>query len=661
MDSKITIPYKWSFYDDNQGINHSRIQEAIIKKGDLIIGCIRSSSSDEELEITSSIPTGISLIKSISYNTAGSNNPDSISTLVYQATTDMTATLTFRARRYPNNINFSVAAIFRNAELVAINNNNSNDSNDRGTPDQILPTNRSNGMGVLLVNRYTPNEKTEKYTKILETIRDSGPTMLTLDNVRKQDAMPPSISHSGGLYSAIIAILLAPALIGPDKPTNLSPSGSSSSPAMVGSNPTFAWSYSSPDVGSVQKAYQLVIKKKIDNSLLRDTGKVASGSSTHKTPVYFLAPDTEYYYTVKVWDQYDNASPESDRQYIKAYKAPIATPVSPLGSEDKPGGASLAPTLKWEYYDPQGIEKYAFEIRIVRKSDNSLVKAPALVISSQSQYDMPLGELKAGELYAWTVRVISEEHIGSVHTPIQYFITNTPPSAPTLTLPVNTHRTSTNPIFEAIAGSDPENDKQSFVIRIASDEQFTQDIRYYNSEFNYKNWSYHDGHEWQPFEDYKLSNDIVKGKKIRFDMRDSEPLLKNKTYYWSMAGADGATGAFGSWSTTQSIRVGNVLQFQLKEPIMDKVEAHRLVMNAVYKIANDGANPARLLVEVSNNAFDDSPTWEDMTQAFLNRDYLELQNRLKQADKWGLNVRITVFANDSLGPIEFDAFGFSYD
>ncbi|MCR8940376.1 hypothetical protein O0555_24180, partial [Brevibacillus laterosporus] len=246
-------------------------------------------------------------------------------------------------------------------------------------------------------------------------------------------------------------------------------------------------------------------------------------------------------------------------------------------------------------------------------------------------------------------------------TPEQYFITNTPPSAPTLTSPVDTYRTSVNPIFEAIAGSDPENDKQSFVIRIASDEQFTQDIRYYNSEFNYKNWSYYDGHEWQLFDDYKLSNDVVKGKRIRFDMRDSEPLLKNKTYYWSMAGVDGTTGAFGNWSKTQSIRVGNVLQFQLKEPIMDKVEAHRLVMNAVFKIANDGANPARLLVEVSNNAFDDSPTWEDMTQAFLNRDYLDLQNRVKQANKWGLNVRITVFANDSLGPIEFDAFGFSYD
>ncbi|RFB33417.1 hypothetical protein [Brevibacillus sp. VP] len=647
MDSKITIPYKWSF--DKDPIS----QDVTLKKGDMIIGFARSPNTDVSLQITSTNGS-LAYTKNVAYNTGGVQ-PDSISAVIYTAMSDMTTTLTFATSMKE----YTIAAVFRNAELVGHNNL----PHGRGTPQQTLPENKHNGMGILLVNRLSTGASLPSYTPIVQ----AGPTlnsahMFVIDNIRKQDAQPASISDGGGNYSAIVAFLLATAVKGPYKPTNLSPSGSSSSPAMVGSDPTFAWSYSSPDVGSIQKAYQLVIKKKIDNSLFYDTGKVANSSSTKKTPLYFMTPDTEYYYTVKVWDQYDNPSPESDRQYIKTYKVPIVTPVSPLGSKDKPGGASLAPTLKWDYYDPQGIEKYAFEI-VIRKSDseNSLVIPIPFVITSQNQYEVHPGILKAGELYNWTVRVCSQEHIFSVHTPIQYFITNTPPSAPTLTLPVNTYRTNTNPIFEALAGNDPENDRQSFVIRIASDEQFTQDIRYYNGEFNYKNWSYYDGHEWKAFDDHKLSNDIVKGKKIRFDMRDSEPLLKNKTYYWSMAAVDGTTGAFGNWSTTQSIRVGNVLQFQLKEPIFDKVEAHRLVMNAVYKIAEDGTTPAKLLVEVSNNAADESPTWEDMTQAFLNRDYLELQNRVKQADKWGLNVRITVFANDSLGPIEFDAFGFSFD
>ncbi|WP_068791799.1 hypothetical protein [Brevibacillus laterosporus] len=79
---------------------------------------------------------------------------------------------------------------------------------------------------------------------------------------------------------------------------------------------------------------------------------IESGSSTHKVTAYLQA-DTEFYYTVRVWDQYNNASLVIDNT-LKPYKAPTATPLSPVGSRDKPGGASLASILKWDYYDPQG-------------------------------------------------------------------------------------------------------------------------------------------------------------------------------------------------------------------------------------------------------------------------------------------------------------------
>ncbi|NKQ20698.1 hypothetical protein [Brevibacillus laterosporus] len=649
MGSTITIPYKWNFSKD------PNTQNVTLKKGDLIVGFVRSSSGYEKFEITSN-QGGISLLKSSAYNTAG-NIPDSISAVVYIVMNDVNAVLTFRSLKDGTSVRSSIAAVFRNAELVAFDSL----GYQQGTPDQTLPTNKQNGMGILLINRYTPHPQTENYTVTLQTDdTGAGATMLTLDNISKQHAKSAELSNKGTSFSAIVAILLAPAIIGPNKPTNLSPSGSSSSPTMVGSKLSIAWSYSSPDVGSVQKSKRVVIRKKVDNSILMDTGRVISGSSTHDIAPYNLRADTDYYYTVQVWDQYDNPSLESDRQYFKTYKAPTATALTPIGSKDKPGGTSLTPTLKWAYNDPQGIKQYTFDIKVKRVSDNFTVDNPSLT-SIQSQYTILPGRLEAGVLYSWSVRVESVENLWGEWTPEQYFITNRPPSAPTLTSPVDTYRTSTNPIFEAIAGSDPENDRQGFVIELASDEQFTQDTRVCNSKTDYKNWSYYDGHEWKPFDDYTLSNETIQGKKIRFDMLEEVPLTSNTTYYWRMAGVDGTTGALDNWSTTQSIRVGNVLQFQLKEPIMDKVEAHRLVMNAVYKIANDGANPAKLLIEVSNNSFDDSPTWEDMTQAFLNRDYLDLQNRVKQADKWGLNVRITVFANDSLGPIEFDAFGFSYD
>ncbi|MGG3873147.1 hypothetical protein [Brevibacillus laterosporus] len=650
MDSRIKIAHKWSFDKD------SNLRYVDLKKGDLIIGFVRSPKSNVTIDITSN-KGNISYINRIAYNTYG-GIVDSIAAVIYTVTSDVSTTLTFSSES--DTLKYAMAAIFRNAELIAFESK----GHKSGTPEQVLPANKHNGMGVLLVNRHTPNAQTSLYKELLEIKGAKGDetagsgSVLVLDNIRKQYAMPPDISHGADKYSAAIAVLLATAIVGPDKPTNLNPAGTISSPVTVDAAFTISWSYSSPDVGSAQKYYQVVIQKKIDDRAVYNTGMVESGSGTHKVTAN-LQPDTEYYYIVRVWDQYNNDSLESDRQYFKTYKAPTSTPLSPVGSRDKPEGASLAPTLEWKYYDPQGKTQTHFDIVVKRVSDNSTALYYT-VPSTQSHYEVSAGKLEAGMLYSWSVRVQSDS-FWSEWTPEQYFITNIPPSPPTLTLPVNTYRTDVNPIFEAIAGSDPENDRQGFVIELALDEQFTQDTRVYNSKTDFRNWSYHDGHEWQPFDDYTLSNDTVKGKKIRFDMLESEPLVKNKTYYWRMAGVDGTTEVAGAWSTTHSIRVGNVLQFQLKEPIMDKVEAHRLVMNAVYKIANDGANPARLLVEVSNNAFDDSPTWEDMTQAFLNRDYLELQNRLKQADKWGLNVRITVFANDSLGPIEFDAFGFSYD
>nr|WP_236871291.1 hypothetical protein [Brevibacillus laterosporus] len=61
-----------------------------------------------------------------------------------------------------------------------------------------------------------------------------------------------------------------------------------------------------------------------------------------------------------------------------------------------------------------------------------------------------------------------------------------------------------------------------------------------NSSFLF--FAENDGHEWKPFDDYTLSNETIQGKRILFNMLESEPLLRNKTYYWRMAGVDGTTG-----------------------------------------------------------------------------------------------------------------------
>ncbi|MCR8940487.1 hypothetical protein O0555_24940, partial [Brevibacillus laterosporus] len=80
------------------------------------------------------------------------------------------------------------------------------------------------------------------------------------------------------------------------------------------------------------------------------------------------------------------------------------------GSRDKPGGANLAPILKWDYYDPQGKKQYAFDMRIKRVSDNFMVDNPYLT-SIIGQYYVPSGKLEAGVVYSWSVRVKSVDFI----------------------------------------------------------------------------------------------------------------------------------------------------------------------------------------------------------------------------------------------------------
>ena len=56
-----------------------------------------------------------------------------------------------------------------------------------------------------------------------------------------------------------------------------------------------------------------------------------------------------------------------------------------------------------------------------------------------------------------------------------------------------------------------------------------------------------------------------------------------------------------------------------------------------------------LTVEVCNNGYDSSPTWEDVTDEVLNREKIFLQNTSKTASKWGYNVRVTISRNSATG------------
>ena len=117
----------------------------------------------------------------------------------------------------------------------------------------------------------------------------------------------------------------------------------------------------------------------------------------------------------------------------------------------------------------------------------------------------------------------------------------------------------------------------------------------------------------------------------------------------------------GNFAT--SVRVWNfskketVIAFQFAQPEETDARATKILITPTWHIEGSVAK-----VEACNNAFDDSPAWEDITaQAAINRVYNFL-NESKTAEKWGVNVRFTITKNEGYEEeVSISGFGGAYE
>ncbi|WP_346298550.1 hypothetical protein [Alistipes sp.] len=100
-----------------------------------------------------------------------------------------------------------------------------------------------------------------------------------------------------------------------------------------------------------------------------------------------------------------------------------------------------------------------------------------------------------------------------------------------------------------------------------------------------------------------------------------------------------------------------VIEFQLAAPEETDERASKILITPTWK--TEGAT---VLVEACNNAFDDVPTWEDITaMVFLNRVF-NFTNTTKTAAKWGVNVRFKLIKNDGYdGEVSVSGFGGAFE
>lgn len=69
---------------------------------------------------------------------------------------------------------------------------------------------------------------------------------------------------------------------------------------------------------------------------------------------------------------------------------------------------------------------------------------------------------------------------------------------------------------------------------------------------------------------------------------------------------------------------------------------------------------AGLEVLVCNNAFDESPTWEDMTEEVLSHRSYEFANDEKTGSKWGIQFKITITKSPTIKDVQCSALSYAY-
>lgn len=99
------------------------------------------------------------------------------------------------------------------------------------------------------------------------------------------------------------------------------------------------------------------------------------------------------------------------------------------------------------------------------------------------------------------------------------------------------------------------------------------------------------------------------------------------------------------------------IKFTLKNPIETSIAAKKIVVSGVVTVPTG----ATLSVKACNNGFDASPTWEDITTAFLNRQSYSFTNTTKTAKKWGINIQFEILKGTATDQIIVDGFGFSFE
>ena len=120
-----------------------------------------------------------------------------------------------------------------------------------------------------------------------------------------------------------------------------------------------------------------------------------------------------------------------------------------------------------------------------------------------------------------------------------------------------------------------------------------------------------------------------------------------------------AKDTFGAKSTRTYTftRTEDTIQLELKNPFVTDIAATRILVTPdVYLPIG-----STIVIEACNNAFDEVPTWEDVTGMAMNKRGFHFTNTEKTAEQWGINIRFTINKGTAHDQVKFNGFGGAFD
>lgn len=142
----------------------------------------------------------------------------------------------------------------------------------------------------------------------------------------------------------------------------------------------------------------------------------------------------------------------------------------------------------------------------------------------------------------------------------------------------------------------------------------------------------------------KRTFSATSGQSYSFSVTAAEwKKLANGSHSLTIAAADSSGG------TAERVYTFTKNETQIELTLAEPLPSDEAVSKAIMSVTREIPSGASFTVEVCNNAFDEAPTWQDVTQAVTSGSKFFLSNTTKTAENWGFNLRIKVNRNGAAG------------